>query len=610
MKYLNHLPMFAVVLLICLIPVAAAAQVNGIIAVAWSPDGRRIALSGTNGLLQIRDPNNQLIHDFPGLTTDIMSVDWSPDSTKIVSGGDDGKVIVWDAATGQQLADLPGFGEYIFQVAWSPDGTKIAATGNGFAPRTSLIVWNALNFQRLASRNAGDAFGISWKPDSSQIAVAKGPGYVSIYAPSLGPSIAAYQIDAGVLCVSWSPDGSKIALGESIPGTTVNKVEVRDASTGTLIATYTGQTEYITAVAFSPDSQHLASASADGTIKVWNLATGRQIATYTRPRTVTISIGWSPDGSKIAYASNTGTLQVAPLPGSSKSFIVVAWSADNTRVVYSDDVGTLKIQNVTTREVIGPAFAHDLGVMALAWRPQSDEFASVGGDNMVKIWNGMNLTLIRQFEGAVPGAAITSVDWNPTGDKLAIGTTVGGVTVFDVNGTPLFGKTDRMSDQIYAVRWISDNRLMKIGGESGLVVWDIDLNLIVTTIPVLQVVYAADINPSGDQVAISNMLFGDGSQSGSLAVWSLQTGQRLYSQIVPNRILLSVDWSPDGSHIATSSENGIDIWNAADGALIRSLEIGHRIRSVAWDSTGSRLAYGTNIGDLAVIPVPAHPSPG
>ncbi len=297
------------------------------------------------------------------------------------------------------------------------------------------------------------------------------------------------------------------------------------------------------------------------------------------------------------------------LTQSSESFIVIVWSTDNTRVAYSDEVGTITIRNVATGQVIGPVFAHSRGVIALAWRPQSDEFASVGGDGLVKIWNGADLTLIRQFAATVPGGAAITVDWNSAGDKLAVGTFTGTVIVFDVNGTMLFSETDQSPTPVHVVRWISNSHLMKIGGDSGLVVWDTISDQSTSSIVALHSVIAADVNPLGDRVALVDSVYDSaGGQFGSLEVWSLQTGQMLYAQFVPNKEFLSLDWGPDGSRIATSSENGIDIWNAADGALIESLEVGHEIWSIAWDSTGSNLAYGGVTGTLQVAPAPGSPT--
>jgi len=107
--------------------------------VAWSPDGKRI-VSGT-GSAGINGPvtsNNSvkvwdaatgqtLLTYAEGSTGQTYALAWSPDGKRIASGGDDHYVHVWDAATGQTLLLYSGHSDIIFKVAWSPDGSLIAS---------------------------------------------------------------------------------------------------------------------------------------------------------------------------------------------------------------------------------------------------------------------------------------------------------------------------------------------------------------------------------------------------------------------------------------------------------------------------------------------------
>src|SRR6266568_3791559 len=130
------------------------------------------------------------------------------------------------------------------------------------------------------------------------------------------PEYSYYGYHAGTVHdLAWSPDGKYIAIGSD--NTTVLLWEIATIKN---IYNYTGHISDVFAVAWSPDGKRIASGDGDGLVLVWDAFTGGHTYTYcghadyypghyTSGAAVN-SLAWSPDGKHIASASSDSTVQV------------------------------------------------------------------------------------------------------------------------------------------------------------------------------------------------------------------------------------------------------------------------------------------------------------
>ncbi|MBI5757629.1 MAG: protein kinase, partial [Planctomycetales bacterium] len=107
------------------------------------------------------------------------------------------------------------------------------------------------------------------------------------------------------LSVAFSADGKRLASA-SHDGT----VKVWDAMSGQEALTLKGHTDWVNSVAFSADGKRLASASRDGTVKVWDATSGQETLTLKGHTNWVNSVAFSADGKRLASASRDQTVKV------------------------------------------------------------------------------------------------------------------------------------------------------------------------------------------------------------------------------------------------------------------------------------------------------------
>jgi WD40 repeat protein len=524
--------------------ITAPSDAVGTHRIAYSPDGRRL-VTGDSVLVKVWDAETGAeLRALAGHTGEVWAVAVSPDGARIASGGADGTVRVWDTATGEALLALAGHAGPIETLAFSPDGARLA-TG---ADDQTLKVWDTATgaLAHDVSDFASPIYGVAYSPDGRYLAAD-----VRVWEAESMALVLELELGTGNL--AFSPDSQRLAA------VTGSAVTIWDVRTGRDLMTLAGHTDWANSVSFSPDGKRLASASMDGTVRIWDLGPGGEALALEAGG---LRVAFSPDGARLATDGIDGTARVwdvetggplAALAGHGSGLWGVAWSGDGSRLATAGSDGTARVWAVQSQEAVLVLRGHGAGmeddpelatIRAIAYSADGSRIATAGFDGTARIWEASTGRELQRLEGH--GGLVVGVAFSPDGSRLATTGTEGDIILWDTtSGAALLS-------------WHSHD------GASPDVAF----------------------SPDGAWLATA--------RSDAVArVWEAETGRLVLALEGHRAFIWGVAFSADGRRIATGSADGTArVWDATTGAALLALA-GSR-----GDVTG--VAFSPRSGDLAV----------
>jgi WD40 repeat protein len=340
-------------------------------------------------------------------------------------------------------------------------------------------------------------------------------------------------------------------------------------------------------LAFSPDGTILAVAGSDGTVTLWDTATHQKLGTLLAGvGTSVYSLAFSPDGTMLATAATT------------------------VRSGIPD--GTVRLWNVATRQPEGrPMAAPGAKVAAVVFSPggktlavatdtysalaYSDDGLATAGT--IRLWNVSTQKPAGQPVASFTGSTAESLAFSPDGQYLAVGWSFGTVDVYDPAPGSKIQKYLFASGTMNSIAFSPNGRLLAAAdGDGNLDLWDVST----------QESYGAlstDARPM-ESVAFSHggSTIATASSDGSVRLWSTDglIGDPIRYFNVGTFAARSVAFSPDSTLLATGSLDGTaQLWKArSPGEVGPPLSTGtaSKIYSIAFSPAGNMLAAGGGVG--------------
>lgn len=335
-----------------------------------------------------------------------------------------------------------------------------------------------------------------------------------------------------------SPDGRRFAIGGD-----GGYVRIYDMGSRQFLLALPGHTNTVAGLAFAPNGNQLASASHDGTVRLWDLERQEQIHVWAT-QSAMLAVGFSPNGALLIGAGHTG-------------------------VVYLWDV----IRGVLCDALEG----HSDIIRSLAVHPDGTLLATGGTDGEIRLWELRGDRAAALSGRAQPGAT----ERRDTGSASV-------ATQHDVSS-------------VIALAFSANGLLLASGGVTGTIaLWE---GRSLDPLASFQA-HAMETRALVFGQECHYLYSGGGGGASSIQIWDVARNEPI-ARLLQDETTWSLGLTPDGTTLVSGREDGtVHLWNVSEPSsttLIHTV-YGYRmsLTTLAWSQSGRWLATGDVHGDILV----------
>jgi WD40 repeat protein len=357
------------------------------------------------------------------------------------------------------------------------------------------------------------------------------------------------------------------------------------------LADVIGHEGVVFAAVFSPDGKYVATASSDGTARVWEPHAGDAASTSAgalsdvalRHQGGVTAVAFSPDGRRLATASLDGTARLWSVPPATGSLATagrvlqhsvrvqaVAFSPDGALLATGTDDGAVRLWSTATGQPVGQPLRHQGAVNALVFSPDGRLLATASADHTARIWsvaNGAALGQPMQHQEEV-----STVLFRPDGMLLATSSLDGTARFWTPPTGHPHGAPMRHEGAVVALAFSQDGSWLATGSKDRTArLWAARPAAAAGTPAAPPLRHPGDVNA----VALrpDGRLLATASADGTARLWTTEPpGESQGQPLRHDGAVLAVRFHPNGRALATASWDGsarlweIGTQGAQDGA--------------------------------------------
>jgi len=564
-----------------------------------SPDGRRVVTGSKDGTGRVWDAmTGAPLTPFLRHSDRVRFVQFSPGGDRVVTASYDGTARIWDAATGESVGEPLRHSGGVESAIFSSDGTRVVtAMQTGAAQLWDAVTGHPLGLPMVHGERVRFA---GFSPDGAAVATASVDGTARLWNGCTGlPETAPLRHRSGVVCLDFSPDGRWLLTGSHDA-----TARVWDAHQGTPVVEPLPCMARVRHVEFDPTGQKVIAADERGYAQVWRVGATTSSKQWPHGSPIMLT-AISSNGKRVATASRDGSVRVwetetgaeiCPPLRQPLRIDSVRFDRGGDRLLVSGHAGVARLWNVTNGALLSQ-YEHETNraVWRSFWDSSEQRIVTCSDDGRVHLWDAGGQR-VRTFEHA---GSVEDCSFSPDEALLLSACDDGAARLWDVVSGRMIGDHYRHGQSISAARFSRDGQRIVTASRDGTAkIWSV-AKTDSSFLAVLQHrsgVLDAQFSPDGtlvltwcyDNIAylwrevagtwvarpihhegpVRGCDFGsDGSTiitacgDGNCRVWDVASGLPCYEAFKHPGAVVSARMSLDGSRLVTASGESVHVWS-------------------------------------------------